>query len=211
MEFVDSLFEFKSVTDAGLIEGLAAGYGDVDSGGDRIIAGAMAKSLAARGTRPLPMLLHHDQRRPVGAWTEWRESSKGLHVKGRLSLGTRDADEAHQLARDGALTGLSIGYQPGASPTYDAEGARVLSDIKLFEASLVAIPMHDRARIASVKDFTGAKDIADVLRDAGMSGRLAKAAAGAGWRAINDLPDEAAADAELAALFSQSTNRIANL
>jgi HK97 family phage prohead protease len=205
MEFAGSPFEIKALSDSGAIEGLLAGFGDVDHGSDRLMPGCLGKSLAARKA-PLPMLLHHDMKRPIGAWKEWSERTDGLYVKGSLTLSTRDAQEAHALAKDGALTGLSIGWKPLKGGT-DSKGVRTITEAELYEGSLVAVPMHDRTRIASVKDFTGARDIAELLQEAGLSGRKARIAAGAAWKAINETDDDAAAD-EIAAVFLESTARL---
>jgi len=199
-------FECKSVDDAGHIEGLAAAFGNVDRGGDRIIPGAFTKSLSAQAGRPLPLLLHHDAKRPAGTWTELRETSEGLFAKGRLTLATRDGAEAHAFARDGALSGLSIGYFPERKSFVG--DVRELHVVTLAEVSLVAVPMNDRTRVRTVKSVTSVRDLEDLLRDGGFSGRKAKAAATAAWKAINDQSDDDAADAELAALLVQSAARI---
>lgn len=207
MEFAGSPFSIKSLTDSGQIEGLLAGFGNVDHGGDKLLAGSLTKSLAARST-PLPMLLHHDLHRPIGAWKEWQERPEGLYVKGNLTLATRDGQEAHALAKDGALTGLSIGWAAKQS-TRDREGVRVIAEAELFEGSLVSVPMNDKTRVASVKSVGSARDIAELLQSAGVSSRRARLAAGAAWKSINDHDDEAAADSELAALIQSATARLA--
>jgi phage head maturation protease len=138
---------------------------------------------------------------------EWKETADGLFVKGTITLATRDGQEAHALARDGALTGISIGYVP-QQKSY-VGNTRVLSAVDLHEASLVAIPMNDRARVTAIKSITGARDIAELLQEAGVSGRKAKAAAGAAWKAINDSNDDAEAEAEVRAILNASAARIA--
>jgi uncharacterized protein len=148
MEFAGSPFEIKSLSETGHIEGLLAGFGNVDHGGDRLMPGCLSKSLAAR-RNPLPMLLHHDLHRPIGAWKEWSERPDGLYVVGNMTLGTRDAQEAHALAKDGALTGLSIGWQ-SIKETRDAAGVRNVTEAALFEGSLVSIPMNDKTRVTSI-------------------------------------------------------------
>lgn len=204
MEYAGSPFEIKSLSDSGAIEGLLAGFGDVDHGGDRLMPGCLSKSLAARST-PLPMLLHHDMKRPIGAWKEWQELPEGLYVKGALTLSTRDAQEAHALAKDGALTGLSIGWQPVRGDT-DRQGVRTITEAELLEGSLVAIPMHDRARVTAVKGIAGARDIAELLQEAGFSGRKAKAAAGAAWKALNETDAD---EDEVRSILNASAARIA--
>lgn len=207
MDYAASPFSIKSLTDSGHIEGLLVGFGNVDRGGDKLLAGSLTKSLAARST-PLPMLLHHDLHRPIGAWKEWQERPDGLYVKGNLTLATRDGQEAHALAKDGALTGLSIGWV-AKQATRDREGIRTIAEADLFEGSLVTVPMNDKTRVSSIKSITNARDIAELLQSAGISGRRAKAAAGAAWKSINDQDDDEAANSELAALIQSATARLA--
>jgi hypothetical protein len=211
MRHTDSLFQFKSVNDAGVVEGIAAAFGNVDHGGDKLLFGFVTKTLTDRGSIPLPMLLHHDMHRPVGAWTEWREQTDGLHVKGRLSLGTRDGQEAHALLCDGALTGISIGFQIKGTPGRERDGTRSLPEIELFEASLVTVPMNDRARVTSVKSVCSARDIEELLREAGVPSRRAKAAGSAAWRAIGEHGHDAADDGVVAAILTAATKRMANI
>lgn len=207
MEYAASPFEIKALDEAGCIEGLLAGFGNVDRGGDMLLAGAFTKTLATR-TQPLPMLLHHDQKRPIGVWREWEEKTDGLYVKGRLTLATRDAQEARALANDGALTGLSIGYK-AINAQRDRTGVRTIAQADLHEGSLVAVPMNDKTRVTAIKAITGARDLEDLLQEAGLSGRKAKAAASAAWKSINQTEDETQADAELAALIQSATARLA--
>ncbi|MET3824568.1 HK97 family phage prohead protease [Sphingomonas sp. PvP055] len=207
MQYAESPFEIKSLNDSGQIEGLLAGFGNVDSGGDRLIYGAFTKSLAAR-TTPLPMLLHHDMKRPVGVWRDWQERAEGLHVKGSLTLASRDAQEAYALAKDGALTGLSIGWAKGRGNLDPSTGVRTIEEAELHEGSLVTFPMNEKTRVTSIKSIGGARDIEALLQESGMSGRKAKAAASAAWKAINTNDDDEA-EAQAAALFNASAARIA--
>jgi HK97 family phage prohead protease len=207
MEYAGSRFELKQLDDAGRIEGVAAAFGNIDHGGDKMLAGSVTKTLAARGTRPLPMLLHHDMKRPIGAWKEWSETADGLYVKGSITLGTRDGSEAHALVRDGALTGISIGYVPQRKG-YEGN-ARVLAEVDLHEASLVTVPMNDRARVTAIKSITRVQDIRELLQEAGVPRDRANEAAGLAWKAINDSNDDAEAEAEIRAILKSSAARIA--
>ncbi len=211
MEFAGSPFDIKSLSEDGSIEGLLAGFDNVDSHGDRISPVAFKRTLSERGTRPLPMLLHHDITRPVGAWKEWQEKPDGLYVKGSLTLSTRDAQEAHALAKAGALTGLSIGFRTKTAQRDQTTGGHHLLDLDLIEGSLVTVPSNPKTHVSAVKGISSAADIADMLRDAGVSGRKAKAAAGFAWKAINEHDDDAAAEAEIRAILNASAARIAAL
>ena len=68
--------------------------------------------------------------------------------------------------------------------------------------------MNNRTRITSVKSITNAKDIADLLQEAGISSRRAKLAAGAAWKAINQEDREAKARKALAEQLQQITARL---
>lgn len=207
MDFAATPFQLKTLDESGFIAGLGAGVGDTDLGGDRLLYGAFAKTLAGRGGAPVPMLLHHDLKRPIGAWTKLTETPAGLEVEGKLTLATVDAREAYALAKDGALGGLSIGYD--VQRHAHKGNVRELHEVGLHEVSLVSVPMHPRARVGRVKAITGVDDLRDLLRDeCGLSARRAKLAAGAAWKAMNDTDDEAAAEAELASLFAASAARI---
>ena len=168
---LDMPLDVKDVGDDGAIEGLAAAYNNVDFGGDVILPGAFTKTL--KGRKTLPMLLYHDQRMPVGVWTDFVDTAKGLKLKGRISTVTTMATEALALAKDGALAGLSIGYR--AVKERYTETARELIEIALHETSLVAIPMNERAQVTRVKDILAmgglpsVREFEEHLRDAGFS------------------------------------------
>lgn len=206
MDYSASPFEIKNLSDTGQIEGILAGFGNVDIGGDKLMPGCLTKSLAAR-TAPLPMLFAHDLQRPIGAWREWNETSTGLHVKGGITLATRDGQEAYALAKDGALGGLSIGWLPAKA--HRDGGTRIVSEANIFEGSLVPVPMNPNTRVTSVKSIGSARDIAEMLQDAGFSGRRAKAAAGIAWKALNETDDEAEAEEAARVILNASARRIA--
>ncbi len=161
--------EIKGIDETGYIEGLAAGYGNVDHGNDKILSGAFAKSIAGRAG--VPMLLYHDMRRPIGKWSEFTETSDGLITKGKIAVKTRDGGEAYELANAGALGGLSIGYDPIVK-RMDGK-VRELVELALHEVSLVTIGMNPKALITGVKEILEAGELPSVrefeefLRDAG--------------------------------------------
>lgn len=182
MRTIDFPLEVKDVGEDGAIEGLAAAYNNVDLGGDVILPGAFDKTI--KGRKALPMLLYHDTRRPVGVWTSFEDSARGLKLKGRITTATADGSEALALARDGALAGLSIGYRAVKERYTDT--ARELVELALLETSLVAVPMNDRAQITKVKHIAGdgqlptLPDFEEFLREAGFSRTQATAIAGKG-------------------------------
>jgi len=176
------VLQLKAVGDDGTVEGYGSVFGVRDSYDDVIAAGAYAASLAAHkaaGTMPA-MLWQHDPSAPIGVWTEMVEDSKGLRIKGKLALDTVKGAEAYALLKMGALNGLSIGFV-SKQWAYDREtDVRTLTEVDLWEVSLVTFPANDKSRITGVKaaDVVGIKTIRQAeqaLRDAGISADAAKA------------------------------------
>lgn len=151
MNELDFALDTKALDDEGYIEGLAAGYGNLDFGGDIMLPGSLAKGL--EGRKAVPMLMYHDHKRPAGVWTSFQETNDGLLVKGRFSMSTRYGKEAHGLVKDGAIGGLSIGY--GDTKSKVVGKARHIEETYLHEISLVTIPMNSRATVLSVKEIEG--------------------------------------------------------
>lgn len=171
----------QSSADAGVFSGYGAVFGNVDSYGDIIKAGAFAKSLkewGAKGKLP-PMLLQHgggmfgggaDDMLPVGKWLSMEETSRGLKAEGQLfAMNTERGQYIYEGLKSGVLDGLSIGFMTRNSEEeiVDGERYRILTDIDLWELSIVTFPANDKARVASVKSQL--RDIEDGLRDAGLS------------------------------------------
>lgn len=147
--------EGLSLTEGTRIAGYASLFGEVDQGGDVVERGAYAASLqrlAAKG-RGIKLLWQHDPSQPIGIWDEVREDGRGLFVKGRLLSDVARGREAAALIEAGAIDGLSIGYRTVRSHKTD-KGRRVLSEIDLWEVSLVTFPMLPEARIGAKADAT---------------------------------------------------------
>jgi len=176
------VFDLRSVGDDGSIEGYGSMFGVKDSYDDVIAPGSFVKSLKDhKAAKTMPaMLWQHSGDEPCGVWTEMSEDDKGLKVKGQLVLDTTRGREAHALLKARALNGLSIGFM-SKQWEYDAEkGIRTLTEVDLWEVSLVTFPANPKARITSVKagDVAGISSFSQaekVLRDAGFSNDAAKA------------------------------------
>ena len=145
--------EALNVSDENRIEGYASLFGDPDQGGDIVSKGAYAaslKRLAAEG-RQVKMLWQHDPAQPIGIWDEVREDDRGLYVKGRLLESVARAREASALIAAGAIDGLSIGYRT-VKATKNDKGQRLLTELELWEVSLVTFPMLPSARVGAKGD-----------------------------------------------------------
>ncbi len=176
------VFEVRATGDDGTVEGYGSVFGVKDSYDDVIASGAFAKSMSehkSSGTMPAMLWQHHPSE-PIGVWSEMTEDSKGLKVKGRLALDTVRGKEAHALLKMGALNGLSIGFVSKAW-AYDKDtDIRTLTEVDLWEVSLVTFPANGKSRITNVKavDVVGLKTIRQAekaLRDAGFTDDAAKA------------------------------------
>lgn len=148
--------EIKSVGEDGTFSGVLSPYGNVDQGGDMVMPGAFTKSLQENGGR-VPMLWQHQQDCPIGDLT-LTDHKDGLHCAGKFCLETGangaymvpEAAKAYALVKNRMVKGLSIGYD--AVQKAMVKGVRQLSEIKLWEGSVVTFPMNLDAGIAAVKE-----------------------------------------------------------
>lgn len=152
---------------SGAIEGYGALFGERDKGGDIILPGAFAATIAAHkaaGGAPA-FLYQHDPGRPIGVWDSLEEDDRGLRVTGRLILDAPDGKTACALLKAGAVKGLSIGYRTVKADREPKSSVRFLQEVELWEVSLVTFPMQARAGVDAVK-FSELKAGVETLADA---------------------------------------------
>lgn len=123
------------------LAGYAALFNQRDAGRDTIRPGAFARTLRER-TRPIPLFWQHRPDQRIGWIEQAAEDARGLRVIARIDNPEGGAAAA---LRAGKVTGLSFGYR-ARQFTRDARG-RELTEIDLFEVSLVTHPMQHRARV----------------------------------------------------------------
>lgn len=159
-----------TVTEGHVIEGYASLFGKRDQGNDVVMGGAYGASLgrlAAAGRR-VKMLWQHDPTQPIGVWDEVREDATGLWVKGRILGDVEKGREAVALLAAGAIDGLSIGYRTVKSER-DGKGQRLLTELELWEVSLVTFPMLPEARVTGKGETPEAdtwRSLAQIFEDA---------------------------------------------
>lgn len=141
-----------SQDDAGVLVGYGSVYGNVDSAGDIIAPGAFAKSVndARAGAKKFPFLWSHSWDDPIGVIDELSEDRTGLKITVRLNLDTQRGREARSLIQQGAVSGLSVGFQVVKDEVND-QGVRTIKEAKLWEVSAVVFPCNEQAQITSVK------------------------------------------------------------
>jgi uncharacterized protein len=138
--------KIKSVAPDGTFTGLGAVYGNVDLGGDKIMPGAFARTLAAGKT--IPLLWQHNASDPIGT-AKLLDTAQGLQVEGQLLLSDPTAQKAYSFLKAGIIKGLSIGYETVKSAFVD--DVRELTELKLWELSVVTFPMNEAAMVSGIK------------------------------------------------------------
>ena len=156
--------DIKSIDPQGRFAGYASVFGVVDNQRDMMLAGAFKHTLAGR-TGEVKLLWQHQQSEPIGVFDTLFEDVHGLYVEGRLLLDVQRAKEAYALLKEGAVNGLSIGYSPVRYRT-DPSGVRLLSEVDLWEISLVTFPANEAANVTVVKQATMAGEDFICLSDA---------------------------------------------
>lgn len=200
------VFPFREVRAVGedterAFEGYASVFDTIDSYGDTIVKGAFKQTLKewkAQAKFPKLLLQHGgggffssnaDDMVPIGKWEEMREDDHGLFVRGRLfDVDTDRAKATYAAMKAGELDGLSIGFR-ARKWKYDEEtDIRTLTEIELWEVSIVTFPANDPARVTSVKadgDLPTEREIELVLRrEAGLTREQAKGVIAKGYRQV---------------------------
>lgn len=111
---------------------------------------------------PLPLLLYHDSKRPVGETRFSKATADGTPFDAVISSIDRPGivkdrlDEAVDSlnAKPPLIRGVSIGFRPLETPTYNKEtDGYHFSSIEVVELSMVVIPAHQDATIHTLKNF----------------------------------------------------------
>jgi uncharacterized protein len=150
-ETKDFSFKIKDIDKAGpgSFVGMAAVFSNVDFGNDVIEPGAFTRTLSAG--KKFPVLWQHSAENPIGACTAI-ETRDGLQITGQLELSDPTAMKAYTFLKAGITKGLSIGYD-AVDATYVGD-VRHLTEIRLWEASIVTFPMNELAGVSSVKGLS---------------------------------------------------------
>lgn len=172
IKYIDRPFEVKTVNKNGTFTGYGSVFGELDSYRDIVLPGAFTESLKedfSDKERKVPMLWQHDWWSPIGVYTKIEEDEHGLYVEGECNMDVQQGRECHSLMKQGALSGLSIGYSTQISEWDEDQVVRSLKKVKLYEVSPVTFPAGDNARVLDVKSIDSLVSLSDVeryLRDA---------------------------------------------
>ena len=152
MEIKNTKFELKSSGD-NYFEGYASVFNNIDSHDDVIEAGAFTKTIKENKNR-IKILWQHDMKEPIGLPEVMEEDSKGLYVKGKISM-TDTGRKALTLIQDGVITEMSIGFDIVKKDyrKVNNKDVRVLKEIKLWEFSPVTFASNNLAKIVKLNQM----------------------------------------------------------
>jgi uncharacterized protein len=145
-------FEFKSLDEAGKFSGYASVFNIEDSCKDIILPNAFKETLKQNNAKQnVKLLWQHLPKEPIGYFDVIKEDAIGLYVEGKILLDTEKGKEAYSLIKNGAISGLSIGYSVKKAKFDHTSGIRIISQIDLWEISVVTFPANKFSNITFCK------------------------------------------------------------
>lgn len=154
--------EVKAGPDDDLPEGTFTAYAsvfdNVDSYRDVMVKGAFENTLAEWKDlgAPIPVYWGHNISDPdfnVGHVEEAREDARGLFVKVVLDLESPKAAQTYRLLKGRRVREMSFGFSTVKSGFAERDGREVreLSEVKLFEVSVVPVGANPDTEVISVR------------------------------------------------------------
>lgn len=133
------------------LSGYASVFNCVDSHNDLVVKGAFAKAISSGNIK---FLWQHDATQPIGIVNRVREDDHGLYAEVTINSQTQQGREAIALVKQGAINGLSIGFNI-INADYNTKGQREITSLDLWEISLVTFPSNHQAQLSHVKYASG--------------------------------------------------------
>lgn len=128
------------------IEGIAVPWEQETSIGgwyrEKFRAGSVQDSAGAL------LFYRHDE--PIGKIISAEDTDEGWKIRARISKTAR-GDEAYELARDGVLSKLSIGFESIEYEVDEETEVVTRTKVRVREVSLVPIPAYDGAEVTNVR------------------------------------------------------------
>jgi uncharacterized protein len=143
-------FEVKEVAEDGTFTGIASVYGVEDLEGDVIDKGAFSKTISENPV--VPILWQHDSREVIGEG-KVREWQGKIYIDGQLDLDDPTAAKAYGKLKKKLMKGLSIGFSAVKTKweEIEARSIRHITELKLWEVSVVTFPALPAAQVMRVK------------------------------------------------------------
>jgi hypothetical protein len=167
---MDKIFRsaaIKAADDTGTISGYFSTYDiDPDSYGDIVAPGAFTKTLAAREAtgHPFPLCWNHDLDQIIGTVDSVEDTENGPLMKATF-LDTPLAQEKRTIVKSGSVYQFSFAYAVTGrrDPTKEEKEKgveNVLTEVDLYEVSIVPVPANQHAVMTDVKGGNG-EDLKD--------------------------------------------------
>lgn len=143
-------------------EAYASIFGNVDSYGDVMTAGAFTRSLSeweARGA-PIPVLWGHNMDDPdynIGAVVSATEDERGLRVRCSIDLDSPKGATVHRLLKAKRVREMSFAFLVRDARDGDKDGrsVRYVDDVDLIEVSVVPMGANPDTEILAVRSVIG--------------------------------------------------------
>ena len=149
-----SKFEVKDFDDkTRMVKGYASVFDNTDSDNDVILKGAFNRSIkdwGPSGKDRIKLLAQHDMSRPIAKITELQEDDNGLLIEAKFGTHT-DGDDYYRMTKEGIINEFSVGFVP-IQKEKNEKGGDDISNIKLYEVSMVTIAANDEAVVTDVKN-----------------------------------------------------------
>lgn len=141
-----SNLELKQVNGCNKIVGYASVFEVADQHNDATARGAFLEAIKKHHTdNHIKLLWQHDITKPIGTIASIREDDYGLLVECLINQDTQQGREATSLIKQGAVSGLSIGFI--IKDYHICEGMRRITNLDLWEISVVTFPANTQAQI----------------------------------------------------------------
>jgi hypothetical protein len=159
-------FQLKDFDDEqGRVSGYLSTFDNVDEGDDRVRPGAFKRTLQNKYEYKkknnkqylMPLLWQHKDSEPIGGYTEAKEDGIGLWVELEVDLDVQRGKEAYSGLKKGYIFQQSMGYDAIQSEYVKVEGKMIrdLTEVRLWEGSIVTFPMNEEAVVTDVKTASG--------------------------------------------------------
>jgi len=153
-------FELKA-NEVGGISGFFSTYDKTpDSYGDIIEPGAFTNTLKKReeSGHPFPLCFNHDFSAVIGAVDSVKDTENGPYIEAHF-LDTQLAQDVRKMLMSGAIYQFSFAYDVlGAREPNEEEKkagvTNVLTEVEVFEVSVVTVPANQNAVATEVKAIT---------------------------------------------------------
>lgn len=170
MKKSEHFMKFEKVSDQGIISGYITKFGVVDSYGTATAKGCFKSTIARmEAGEVIPVLWQHDPHEPIGKFLSIKDDDVGTYAVIQLDLNVARAREAFSLIKNDIISGLSIGGYIIETEVNEETQVLIMTDIELFETSVVTFPACDEARIDDCRSNSlNIRDMEHAFRKSGM-------------------------------------------